>query len=269
MRQILACTGGLDIDPGLAADLAEHQTRLTFADTRRECAVQLRELQPAAVVLSVADDPRSAGRRCAEFRRDTGAALLALSRCYSVPQAVAVLDAGADDYMGLRENVPELAARIRALLRRAARAAEQRSFVVGDLYIDAENRTVRAGDRQAKLTPLEFRLLACLGANASMSLSPNTLLRAVQGYDLAPRRPRGSRSRSCGACAGRSRRTPPTRATSSTSAAPATSSTAAAPPIPAAQPSSATPRSEGKGSRRKGKGTEAEMEVRAAGSRAV
>jgi hypothetical protein len=90
-----------------------------------------------------------------------------------------------------------------------------------------------------------------------------------QGYDLAPRRPRGSRSRSCGACAGRSRRTPPTRATSSTSAAPATSSTAAAPPIPAAQPSSATPRSEGKGSRRKGKGTEAEMEVRAAGSRAV
>lgn len=186
MRQVLACTGGLDIDPGLAADLAEHQIRLTFADTHRECAVQLRELQPAAVVLSVADDPRSAGRRCAEFRRDTGAALLALSRCYSVPQAVAVLDAGADDYMALHENIPELAARIRALLRRAARAAEQRSFIVGDLYIDSESRTVRAGERQAKLTPLEFRLLACLGANAGRSLSPNTLLRAVQGYDLAP-----------------------------------------------------------------------------------
>lgn len=186
MRQVLACTGGLDIDPGLAADLAEHQIRLAFADTRRECAVQLRELQPAAVVLSVADDPRSAARRCAEFRRDTGEALLALSRCYSVPQAVAVLDAGADDYMVLHENVPELAARIRALLRRAARAAEQRSFVVGDLHIDAESRTVRAGERQAKLTPLEFRLLACLGANAGKSLSPNTLLRAVQGYDLDP-----------------------------------------------------------------------------------
>jgi DNA-binding response OmpR family regulator len=184
MRQVLACTGGLDIDPGLAADLAEHQIHLAFANSHRDCAAQLRELQPDAVVLSVADDPHTAGRRCAEFRRDTGAALLALSHRYSVPQAVAVLDAGADDYMVLHENAAELAARIRALLRRSARAAEQRSFVVGELHIDAESRTVRTGDRQAKLTPLEFRLLACLAANPGRSLSPNTLLRAVQGYDL-------------------------------------------------------------------------------------
>ena len=184
MRQVLACTGGVELDMRLGAGLAEHDIQLALADDSKECVRQLRELMPEAVLLVVPPDPAEAARSCSEFRRESGAGMLALSTSYSQAQAVAVLDAGADDYAVLRENPEEIAARVRALLRRSARMSGHRSYNLGDLRIDAESRTVRVRDREARLTPLEFRLLTCLAANAGRSLSPGTLLKAVRGYAL-------------------------------------------------------------------------------------
>ncbi len=184
MRQVLACMGSLRLDPQLGSALLGHGVNLSLAGTDRECIHQLREFLPEAVLLGIPLDPLQTACKCAAFRRETGAALLAVSSSYSQRQAVAALEAGADDYLVLKENYEELGARLRALLRRSARVSEQRDFDLGDLRIDAESRTVRVRDRGARLTPLEFRLLSCLAANPGKSLSPGTLLRAVQGYDL-------------------------------------------------------------------------------------
>ncbi len=184
MRQVVACTGGLQFVPRLDAGLAKHGVTLMLADTGSECTHLLTELLPDAVLLVVEPDSVQAAKACVELRHQTSAPLLVISTVYSQQQAVAVLEAGADDYAVFQDNYDEIVARLCALLRRAARMSEQRSFSIGDIHIDAESRTVRTQDREAHLTPLEFRLLACLASNAGKSLSPSTLLRAVQGYDL-------------------------------------------------------------------------------------
>lgn len=182
MRQVLACTRVADLSGSLAKKLAIDDLGLAFASSTRPLMQQIQELQPDAVLLAVNGETTEPARLCAQIRRDTSAGVLILASIYSETQAVTLLDAGADDYVMLDGRYEELAARIRALVRRTARVSGRRTFRLDDLLIDAENRTVRVGDREVMLTPLEFRLLACLAANAGRSLSPATLIRAVQGY---------------------------------------------------------------------------------------
>ncbi len=184
MRQVLACTEGMNLVRSLRDGLAEHDINVVMASSHRVCLVQARQMQPDGILLSLPENVTDAGRTVAEFRRESGASMLVIAHTYSETQAIAVLDAGADDYVVHRNNDHELNARVRALLRRSARISGQRSVTIGDLRIDAESRTVRIQNREARLTPLEFRLLSCLAANVGKSLSPGTLLRAVQGYDL-------------------------------------------------------------------------------------
>ncbi len=184
MRQVLVCTEDASLPPSLSEGLAEHDINLVMASSHKRCLAQVGELQPDGILLFLPKSVTDAGDTVAKFRRESGAGILVISHTYSEPQAIAVLDAGADDYVVYHNNENELSARVRALLRRSARVAGQRSFNLGELHFDAESRTVRVQNREARLTPLEFRLLSCLAANAGKSLSPGTLLRAVQGYDL-------------------------------------------------------------------------------------
>lgn len=184
MRQVLAYLDTIELRGSLAERLAADEIRLVAASLDRSFVEQIRELLPDAVLLAHSGDAADAARACAEVRRETGAGLLVLTLVYDQAQAVEALDAGADDYFVLRGNDEELAARIRALLRRSARMSGQRTYSLGDLRLDVEKRTVRVRDRVVALTPLEFRLVQCLAANTGKSLSPGTLLRAVQGYDL-------------------------------------------------------------------------------------
>ncbi len=182
MRQVLDWARGLSLNGVLATRLAEDGIRIVSTPNRLLQLQQIRELQPDAILLDVADDVRVTAQACAEIRRETNAGLIVLAPTYSEYHDVELLDAGADDYVVFRSNYHELAARIRALLRRAARVSGQRVYAVGDMVIDAERRIVTVGGRDVTLTPLEFRLLVCLAANSGRSLSPGTLIRAVQGY---------------------------------------------------------------------------------------
>lgn len=182
MRPVLACGNVAHITAWATERLALDHIRLVTAAPNQPWTQQVLELQPDAVILGVGEDSTYAATVCSEIRRETGAGVLILALTYSERQIVTLLDAGADDYMVPNNNQEELVARIRALLRRTARASGQRTYCLDDLLIDVENRKVQVGEREVMLTPLEFRLLACLAANAGRSLSPATLIRAVQGY---------------------------------------------------------------------------------------
>ena len=185
MQQVLACNQGIDIEEGLRTELAEDGVELAIVGSSHECLQQLRELSPEAVVLGVrSNDPDAVGY-CINIRRESNAGVLVVSTEHSEERAVELLNAGADDYFVLRDNYKELAARVRALLRRSTAVLGQRTFSLGDLRINAEKRTVRVRGKEATLTPLEFRLLTSLAANQGKSLSPGVLLRSVQGYDLS------------------------------------------------------------------------------------
>jgi two-component system, OmpR family, phosphate regulon response regulator PhoB len=92
------------------------------------------------------------------------------------------LSIGADDYIVKPFSVPELMARVRALLRRARPDRVAALLVAGDLSLDRENWRVSRGDRNVHLGPTEFRLLEYLMAKPGRVFSRAQLLDSIWGF---------------------------------------------------------------------------------------
>jgi two-component system KDP operon response regulator KdpE len=93
------------------------------------------------------------------------------------------LDAGADDYVTKPFGIGELIARIRVALRHAARTgtASASALRLGKVVVDLERRKVVRDGKDLHLTPIEFRLLACLAQHLGMVVTHRVLLREVWG----------------------------------------------------------------------------------------
>lgn len=95
-------------------------------------------------------------------------------------EIVAVLDAGADDYLVKPFSAAQLDARIRAVLRRGgADPGTGRELVVGGLWMDLRARRASLDGGELELTPREFDLLAYLAARAGEVVSKRELLTEV------------------------------------------------------------------------------------------
>lgn len=93
---------------------------------------------------------------------------------------------GADDYVVKPFSYPVLLAKVRAMLRRAARGKKKASvFKAGDLELNLEGRTIKIKGKPVKLTSKEFDLLHTLASKPGKVLSLNSLLEAVWGYNTA------------------------------------------------------------------------------------
>src|SRR5205807_565888 len=94
------------------------------------------------------------------------------------------LATGADDYIVKPFSVPELLARIRALLRRARPERVAAQLGAGDLSLDRETRRVSRSGREVHLGPTEFRLLEFLMQSPGRVFSREQLLDGVWGRDV-------------------------------------------------------------------------------------
>ena len=96
---------------------------------------------------------------------------------------VDALDAGADDYVTKPFGVGELLARLRVALRHAARSGSGGTSLIrlGNVELDLERRRVIRAGGEVHLTPIEFRLLACLAQHLGMVTTHRQLLREVWG----------------------------------------------------------------------------------------
>jgi two-component system response regulator MprA len=130
---------------------------------------------------------------CQRLRADTPHAMvLLLTARDATADRVAGLDAGADDYLVKPFAYEELVARVRALLRRRARATDESGEVgpgarltLGDLVLDGTAHEVYRGARRITLTAQEFALLRYFLRHPRQVLSRTQLLDAVWGVDFA------------------------------------------------------------------------------------
>jgi two-component system, OmpR family, KDP operon response regulator KdpE len=118
-----------------------------------------------------------------EVRTWSGVAIIVLSARSREDEKVAALDAGADDFITKPFGVNELLARTRASLRRlrVGQPARDAVFGFGDVSVDLAARVVRKRGAEVHLTPIEYRLLGLLVANAGRVLTHPHLLREVWG----------------------------------------------------------------------------------------
>jgi two-component system KDP operon response regulator KdpE len=96
---------------------------------------------------------------------------------------VRALDEGADDYVTKPFSAPELLARMRSAMRRAASAQPVADAVLhaGDVEIDLARRTVMRDGKEVHLTPTEYDLLRVLAKDVGRVITHGYLLRSVMG----------------------------------------------------------------------------------------
>jgi two-component system KDP operon response regulator KdpE len=123
---------------------------------------------------------------CRRLRQRSTVPIVVLSARQSERDKVALLDAGADDYVTKPFLPGELQARVRAQLRRARTpiGAPDHPLTLGKLVVDLQRRTVSQGDSVVHLTPTEWSLLAALARHPGRTLTHDQLFAAVWGKEF-------------------------------------------------------------------------------------
>ncbi|RIL06666.1 MAG: DNA-binding response regulator [Proteobacteria bacterium] len=166
----------------LRAGLAQAGFAADWARDGRAGLVALESEPFAAVVLDLGL-PQLSGVEVLRRLREAGnpVPVLILTARDAVPDRIAGLDAGADDYLVKPVDLGELAARIRALVRRSAGQASP-VLVVGPLHIDPAAHQVVFRRRSVELSAREFALLHELARSAGRVLSKEQLAERVWGW---------------------------------------------------------------------------------------
>ncbi|MGA0571662.1 response regulator transcription factor [Variovorax sp. VNK109] len=128
--------------------------------------------------------PRMDGLELTQRLRKAGHALpvMILTARDALQDRVQGLDLGADDYMVKPFELPELLARLRALLRRS-QAATTAVLGFGPLEMDTANRRATVGGQTLELGPREWTVMEYLLINAPKPASKEKLLHALTGWD--------------------------------------------------------------------------------------
>jgi two-component system phosphate regulon response regulator PhoB len=152
-----------------------------------DAEVRLKEVTPDLVVLDWMLPGMSGIELCRRLRARSETEqlpIIMLTARGEESERIRGLATGADDYIVKPFSVPELLARIRALLRRARPERVAAKLAAGDLELDRETRRVSRSAREVHLGPTEFRLLEFLMQSPGRVFSREQLLDGVWGRDV-------------------------------------------------------------------------------------
>lgn len=136
--------------------------------------------RPDLIVLDLGLPDMSGIVVCREIRKWSAAAVIVLSAQHADQEKIALLDAGADDYVTKPFNTLEFKARVRALLRRTASRTDTGTTIkCGDLKMDLTARTLSLSDVSIHVTPTEWELLRVLMRNSGKTMTHRQLFLAV------------------------------------------------------------------------------------------
>ena len=146
-----------------------------------------RKEQPSLIVLDLML-PRMDGMEvCRILRAESSVPVVMLTAMVEEDDRLAGFDLGADDYVTKPFSPRELAARVRAVLRRTARERDDTGPVLlesGPFAVDLRQRTVSVAGTPIALTPTEFRLLALLVREPGRTFTREQIIDRVFGYDF-------------------------------------------------------------------------------------
>jgi DNA-binding response OmpR family regulator len=143
---------------------------------------QCRRLKPDLVVLDLMLPGLDGLEVCRRIQAERRVPVVMLTARDDETDLVVGLSVGADDYLAKPFSPRELMARIRAVLRRVADAADGVVLRHGGLELDPATRQVRLREAEVHLTPIEFDLLAHLLARPGVVFRREQLLVDVWGY---------------------------------------------------------------------------------------
>ena len=146
-----------------------------------------REAQPDLIVLDLMLPGMDGLEICRTLRQESDVPIVMLTARADEEDRLAGLDLGADDYVTKPFSPRELAARIRAVLRRSARdglEAGASSLAYDSISMDMRQRAVHVGETQIHLTPTEIRLLALLMREPGRTFTRDQIIDRVFGYDF-------------------------------------------------------------------------------------
>jgi len=135
------------------------------------------------VILDVMLPLRDGFEVCRELRRTSSVPIVMLTARSDTVDVVVGLESGADDYVTKPFETPELIARVRAVLRRAASASQEHALAIGELELDPAAYVARRAGRELELTTTEFRLLLELASRPGQVFTRELLLELVWSYD--------------------------------------------------------------------------------------
>ena len=152
---------------------------------------KVKSSQPDLVVLDLMMPGLDGLEVCREIRKDSTVPIIMLTARGEESDVVAGLEVGADDYLTKPFSLRELAARIKAALRRTRSAqtdetADEKPFIIGDLTINLATREVTKKKKHITLTNTEFKLLMLFASNPGVVFSRDRLLDEVRDRELEP-----------------------------------------------------------------------------------
>jgi two-component system KDP operon response regulator KdpE len=138
--------------------------------------------QPDLVILDLALPDMEGATVCRDIRSWSPMPIIVLSARHSEDEKVALLTAGADDYITKPFGLRELEARVRVQLRRAARTGDTSAVSeveLAEIRIDFLARRVTRAGEVVRLTPIEWKLLRVLATEAGRTLTHRQIFDAV------------------------------------------------------------------------------------------
>jgi DNA-binding response OmpR family regulator len=179
MAQVLVVEDDATIRSSLIRGLTERGHAVVSAPTAMAGLEEAVKSRPDVVVLDLGL-PDLDGKAMLRMLRGVSAVPVVVATARDdEAEIVAVLDAGADDYVVKPFGVAQLDARIRAVLRRGGEEQADPTVSVGGLTVDPRARQARLDGRELELTPREFDLLHYLAARAGEVVSKRELLTEV------------------------------------------------------------------------------------------
>lgn len=156
--------------------------RVVEAETVRRAVIEAANHKPDLVVLDLGLPDGDGHDVVKAIRTWSPMPILVLSARIDDAQKIRALDAGADDYVTKPFSTPELLARLRVMLRRAASPNDvSKPLQLGDVSIDLVKRSAARGGAAIHFTPIEYRLLALLAKHHGAVVTQRQLLREVWG----------------------------------------------------------------------------------------